>query len=218
VKKNIFLLASILLLASCTSISPVTTDTTPVQAWQQRQQALTGLTHWKINGRVFIRANNEGEQLNLYWVRDNDHHEINLAGPLNVGSARLTLDPGKATLVADDKTYRAENAEQLLADVNGWRLPINGLDYWIRGLPAPGADSEQVLDHRNRLQQLIQSEWEIHYQSYTRVGNRDLPRTIFIKRIPAVTDTAAELIEIRIAVSSWAQVSPGAARQILDMQ
>lgn len=191
------------MLTSCTTISPIATDDVPVQSWQQRQQTLTKLDQWKINGRVFIKANNEGEQLNMHWVRQNDHHEINLSGPLNVGSARLTLDPGKAILVADDKTYQAENAEQLLADVNGWRLPVNGLAYWIRGLPAPNAESEQILDPRNRLQQLVQSDWEILYQSYTRVGEQDLPRTIFIKRIPSVTDTAAELIEVRIAVSSW---------------
>lgn len=204
--KNTLILASILLLASCATIAPVATDEAPAKSWQQRQQSLADLKKWEINGRLSVSANNVSEQMNIRWLRQGEHHEIDLSGPLNMGHAQLTLDPGQAKLVADNKTYHAINAEQLLADVNGWRLPINGLAYWIRGLPAPDAESEQVLDHRNRLQQLIQSEWEILYQSYTSVGDFDLPRIIFIKRIPSVVDTSAELIEIRIAISSWTQL------------
>lgn len=201
--KNILILASILLLASCTTISPIARDDAAIKTWQQRQLSLASINQWQVSGRISIRANNESEQMNLRWLKNNSHHEIDLSGPLNVGHAHLTLDSEKVKLVADNKTYHAKNAEQLLADVNGWRLPINGLEYWIRGLPAPDAQSEQVLDHRNRLQQLIQSEWEILYQSYTQAGERDLPRIIFIKRIPSVVDGPAELIEIRIAISSW---------------
>lgn len=202
--KKIFLLVSISLLTACATVSPIATDDAPVSSWSDRSQSLSKLKNWQLNGRMSISANNESDQLNLLWVRNNDHHEINLSGPLNMGMVRLTLDPGKAKLISKNKTYSAKNAEELLAKVIGWRLPVNGLDFWIRGLPAPGIDSEQLLDHRNRMQQLLQSDWEILYQSYTRVGDKELPRIIFIKRIPSVTDTSAELIELRVAISSWA--------------
>jgi len=206
--KIIFILVGLFLLSACTTISPIATEDSPSASWQRRQQTLASLTGWKLNGRLSIQTKDEGEQLNMIWDRQGDHHEITLSGPLNMGTSRLSIDPGKVTLVTSEKTYHADNAEQLLADVMGWRLPVNGLDYWIRGLPAPHITSEQTLDHRNRLQQLIQSEWEILYQSYTRVGDRELPRILFIKRVPSFTDSPAEQIELRVAISSWTQLGP----------
>jgi len=205
VTKIILVFFSALTLISCTTISPVAPDDAPVRSWQQRQQDLANITSWEINGRIFLRTKKEGQQLNLRWVRRGDHHQIDLSGPLSIGHVRLTRDLDSVKLVADDKTYQAQDAEQLLADVIGARLPVNGLDYWIRGLPAPDAPSEQTLDFRNRLQQLRQSEWEILYQSYTRVGEQELPRVIFIKRIASFMNTAAEDIELRLAISSWTQ-------------
>ena len=114
---------------SCTTITPVAPDNIPASSWQQRQQDLANITSWEINGRIFLRTKKEGQQLNLRWLRHGDHHQIDLTGPLSVGHVRLTRDPGSVKLVADNKTYQAQDAEQLLAEVIGVRLPVYGLDY-----------------------------------------------------------------------------------------
>jgi outer membrane biogenesis lipoprotein LolB len=47
----------------------------------------------------------------------------------------------------------------------GVRLPVNGLRYWVRGLPEPGSTPGQT-DADGRLTRLEQNGWVIEYPAY----------------------------------------------------
>ena len=155
----------------------------PVATWQSRQAELKPLTTWKIRGRVAMRSANEGWQASMNWERESDRHRVDITGPLGRGHLRLTQDSRGAVLRdADNHTWRAKNAEQLLYSKTGWRMPLDGMYYWVLGLPAPGAAANHELDGQGRLNKLVQSGWEIQYLEYTRYGSLDLPSKLFFKK------------------------------------
>ena len=103
------------------------------------------------------------------------------------GSARLvTLDvPGEEPLTAT-------SAEALLYHQTGWILPFSSLDYWMRGIPAPGTDFVRVLNNEGYLAELEQNGWHVAYGSYKAVGSMRLP-----SRIKATRDGVRVILSIR---------------------
>ena len=69
-------------------------------------------------------------------------------------------DPGWPTL------DRARIPILLLEQTLGLRLPVTGLRYWVRGLPAPGPTALLQTDAAGRLTRLEQNGWVIEYPSY----------------------------------------------------
>ncbi len=64
------------------------------------------------------------------------------------------------------------------------RLPVNGLRYWVRGLPEPGSTPVLQTDASGRLTRLEQNGWIIEYPAYapTSILNLDLPERIVARR------------------------------------
>ena len=61
----------------------------------------------------------------------------------------------------------------------GWSIPINGLEYWIRGLPRPQGDFSHRVDALGRARFLKQDSWSIDYIDYFRPSDSvHLPRRI----------------------------------------
>ncbi len=121
---------------------------------------------------------------------------------------RLTQDRDGAELRdADQKTWYAPNAQQLLFRTTGWLIPLDGLNYWMLGLPVPEAAASQDLDEWGRLKTLRQSGWDIRFLEYTRIGTVDLPSKLFVKKLaePAAgNDPQNATLEVRLLIEHWA--------------
>lgn len=196
-----------MLAAGCATVPSPPPVENPAAAWQARQAELRSLSAWTLQGRLAMRAAEEGWQASVHWIHDGGRQQIDLTGPLGRGHLRLTQDDGGAELRdAERKTWRAENAEQLLYRTTGWLVPLDGLNYWILGLPAPGAAANLTLDDQGRLKTLDQSGWDIRFLEYARQGAFDLPSKIFIKRRDDGNETASAKhvdVEVRLIVERW---------------
>jgi outer membrane lipoprotein LolB len=196
------------LAAGCATAPALPPVENPAATWQARQTELRPITTWKIQGRMSMRMAEEGWQASLSWVRDGDRHRIDIIGPLGRGHLRLTRDNQGAELRdADQHSWHAENPEQLLYQTTGWLVPLDGLNYWVLGLPLPDTAASQELDSQGRLKTLSQSGWDIRFLEYTRYGALDLPSKLFIKRqgrgmngSPADEAT----LEVRLVIERWA--------------
>ena len=62
----------------------------------------------------------------------------------------------------------------------GWRLPVDHLLWWVRGLPAPDSPSNLQLDSSSRLGRLSQSGWTVEYSRYQEVDGVELPQRLQI--------------------------------------
>jgi len=184
-------LTALALLAGCAT--PVETATHP--AWPARQRALAALRDWSVNGRLAVTTAQEGWHVSLYWVQQGPVYSIDLIGPLGQGRVRIQGDAqGVALRTADGQFQRATDADELLERAVGVRIPLNGLLYWVRGLPAPGQPDSLALDEQGRLSRLEQGGWQIDYLDYMPVAPLELPR-----RIRA---TQGE-IKVQVIVNEW---------------
>jgi len=178
-------LLAVLSLAGCA--------TTPVL---ESSQSAAVLDAWQLMGRVSLTRGEEGWHASLNWQQQGDHFYLKISGPLGQGGFQLNGDDRGVVLVdADGKTFAAKDADVLLAQVTDWQLPVMGLRYWIRGLPAPGAgEAQSSKDDSGRLNRLVQSGWTINYNRYQIVDDISLPDKLQLLR---------DDIAVRIVVDKW---------------
>jgi outer membrane lipoprotein LolB len=196
-----FILAA-LLIGGCAALPQRAPVENPDATWQTRQSQLARLDVWDLRGRVALRTDEQGAHASLRWVRDRERHRMNLAGPFGGGRVRLTYDRGSAELRdADGGIFRGATMQQLLLRATGWNLPIEGLNYWVLGLPDPGAPAQSTLDEWGRLKLLEQLGWSVEFLEYTQAGEHELPKVVFIRHKPR--DKSDAEIEVRLAIETW---------------
>jgi outer membrane lipoprotein LolB len=175
-------------------------------AWQTRQSRLAPLMSWQIQGRLSARTQDKGWQAAVRWVRNDGRHEIDLWGPLGRGHVRIIQNSNGAELVdSEQHSYRAANAQDLLFDTTGWWLPIDGLNYWVLGLPVPRAPAEQVLDAWGRLKHLQQLGWNIDFLQYRQEGAYELPTSLALRRPADAADAVPpdSTMRVRVLIDHW---------------
>lgn len=183
--KHLVALLAVLLLAGCAS--------TPAPRGGQSAALLSA---WQLNGRVSLTRGEEGWHASLRWQEQADSYFLKISGPLGQGGFQLNGDSHGVVLVdADGQTFAARDADALLQQATGWQLPVTGLRYWIRGLPAPASGKAQARrDESGRLSQLTQSGWTIKYDRYQIVNGISLPGKLQLLH---------DDISVRIVVDKW---------------
>ncbi len=189
-----FFLLLLGLLSGCATIShPPSVD--KQLAWQQHQQRLSALTQWRLTGRIGIQTAKESLTASLDWSQQQEHYEINMAGPFGSGSLRLSGDNQQVELVTSkDEQLFATDPEQLIYQQTGLRIPVAALRYWVLGLPAPGQITGQTLDAFGRLASLKQQNWEIYFRRYMQHDDLALPAKVFVNNHHA---------KVRLVIKRW---------------
>ena len=190
-------MSGLTLWSACSTLPPSPVQTTPEleRLWQTQQSSLGQLNVWNISGRLAIQTENEGWHVSFRWQQEPESYRIALNDFLGQESAELQGDSqGVSLLLADGRRVSAVDPEELLSQQLGWRMPIQGLYYWVRGLPQPDAAETHGLDEEGRLQWLEQSGWHISYRRYGDFSGKVLPETIFL-------DNSA--LKLRLAIDEW---------------
>ncbi|MFV1997077.1 MAG: lipoprotein insertase outer membrane protein LolB [Acidiferrobacterales bacterium] len=196
----LFLLST--LLSGCSSTAVQLTEDERQLAWQNHLRQLNSSHHWSLRGRVALQTDDKGWQANLSWKKSEREQNIQLTGPFGGGVVSLKQNQNGAVLKdSRGNEFVDSDTEGLLQQVTGWQLPINGLQYWVRGQAIPDKAADLELDGRGRLKRLRQNDWDIRYLAYARYGTLQLPRRIFMSR--AVNDGSGNILEIRLALNNW---------------
>ena len=206
---RLWAISSLLWLAGCATLfTPPPSAEQIDRDWQARQSRLQDVDTWELKGRLAMRADDDGWHASLRWQRQQDRHVIDLSGPLGKGHVRLNQDASGARLRDNEQqTHYASTARQLLYETTGWDVPLDSLNYWVLGLPAPDSPNRWELDDGGRLKTLQQAGWEIRFLGYRRHGDYDLPKKLFIQRNPAGADST-QMLEVRLAIAQWTVSTP----------
>lgn len=198
-------------LAGCATppIRPPVADTQT--AWMTRQQVLVPMQNWELNGRLSMSAAKEGWQASLRWQHRDHRQIINLAGPFGGGALRLTQDEHGASLRdSDQNTHFARDVRTLMRQMTGWDVPLDGLHYWVLGVPIPDTPRKADIDEWGRPKTMTQLGWNIEFLEYTHVDGHDLPAKLFLKRrLPGVDNGETDgppgdaVLEVRLVISRW---------------
>lgn len=189
----------ILILNACATVeTPPPSEDVQVDkqaAWELHRLNLETIQIWSLKGRVAGKSNDEGFRAGVRWKQKQHNFNIDLHGPLGRKVAVITGDESDVQLnTSKGESFSANNPESLMQELFGYSLPINGLQYWMRGIPNP----EQIyasmeLDDQGRLKQLHQAGWVIDYDSYHE-GSPALPA--FIK----ITSTT---LNANVKIDTW---------------
>jgi outer membrane lipoprotein LolB len=183
--KFTLVLLGALLLGGCATPTPRLPATPPSQAAPEA---------FLINGRIGVRHDGEGFSSNLSWRHHANEDEIQLRSPLGQTVAHIQRKAGSVTLDTPEGHYTAQSPEELTEHVLGWSLPLNGMQHWVLGRPAPDGASENELDDAMRITRLRQQEWNIEYRDYRMEGNYVLPSRIVMRN---------GSLELKLIVDSW---------------
>ena len=148
--------------------------------FQIRQQHFLKQTTWHAKGRIAANNSHDGGSANFDWQNINLKYSIKLSGPLGLGSAKLNGQPDQVTFIDQyGKRHTATNPETLMKKLLGWQVPIQGLNYWIKGILIPNINySNLTLDELGRLNTVEQSGWTIQYVNYYEATLLSLPKKI----------------------------------------
>ncbi len=136
-------------------------------------------TIFDLSGRIAVKYGNEGFYGNLRWIHRMDSDEVWLLSPIGQTVAHIVKNSNRAVLTAQDrKQYQAKDVESLTEKILGWRLPLDGLDSWVRGRAASGSPSRAAYEGKT-LSELTQDGWDIRFERRFENG---LPRQLALRR------------------------------------
>jgi outer membrane lipoprotein LolB len=148
-KRRALLAMAVLALTGCATPLP---SANPPQALPER---------YAVSGRVGVNAGGKGYSAAFAWQHTAQEDRVTLSNPLGQTLAVLVLGSAGASLDDGQSPPRvAADAESLMEQVLGWRLPVRGLRYWLLGLADPSAPARWVDAGEERL--LEQDGWRIH--------------------------------------------------------
>jgi outer membrane lipoprotein LolB len=182
--RTVFVLCA-LFISACATVprARVTVDPAQVDAFE-------------LNGRVNVRAEKSAYPGRIRWQHQPDRDEVWLYSPLGSAVAHMQQDAGGASLVTSDgKEYRGTHITELARRVLGYDLPLDGLQYWVRGLPSPTLNGvERQDDAQGRPKQITQGAWKVDYIDWEPAGARGLPSKL---------DVAGAGLRMRLVVDEW---------------
>lgn len=160
----------------------------PVENWDAHRATASALHSWTLSGKLGVRVPDDSGSARLRWKQQSDDYRIDLSGPFGQGRVIIdTTDSGVRLRQGGEPPLEAASAEALLWQATGWRLPVEDLTYWVRGIPAPGSDYDiAARTETGMVQTLQQRGWTLHYEEYqsveqtTRQGLRSLPLPVRI--------------------------------------
>ena len=191
-----------LLLAACATTPPV--SRAELTAAEQ-QAVLRELPGYSLDGRVAVRAGEEGWQATVQWQQRGEVSEVRLSGPFGAGAVRLRLQRDELQVIdARGRQLKGEEANDALRQQLGFVPPLTSLRYWLLGLPDPALQSGQAASGGGAATtEFDQQDWHLRYEDFrsekTASGNVLAPRKLTATR---------EAIRLRLVVDRW-RLLPG---------
>lgn len=187
------------LLAGCAAIPPVAVHH-PRRVWHTHRMRMMAIRRFRISAQSGVRAGHHGGTLALHWIVGPAAYQMTGYGPFGRVIFRLRVDAAGARLRTERGQFTGASASRLLWRLTGWRLPVAGLRFWIRGIPTPGPVRRRRLDRAGLLASLRQDGWTIRYRRYRRTPSGRLPRLLTLTH--AMT-AAPHGIVVTIRINRW---------------
>ncbi len=191
---------AVLLFSGCASLSPLAPEAPSErvsQLWRQHIQSVGAQTDWTLSARIAAHSEDDGWNGKLHWQQKKDSYQVSFNAPFGQGGLQLDGGPQYVEMrTSDGQTMIATDVESLLFQQLGWRLPLNSLRYWVRGVPVPTGETAPLLsfDEEGRLARLQQFHWQIEYPAYRPSDGLMLPRKVYLEN--------GEL-SVRLVIDRW---------------
>jgi outer membrane lipoprotein LolB len=205
IRKCHWLFIFILTLNACTGVSVKQAGPADEAAVEDRKAKLNATTEWGLSAKISLDDGQDGGSGKLNWEIRNDRSELDFHGAFGRGAWNLQIGPDDALLkMSDGSEQAAASVSELIRVHLGWPVPLDALQWWVRGLAAPGDIEGEELSSDGLLISLRQFGWNVDFSRYDSVEGLDLP-----VRLNANRDN----YRVKLAISQWRMdVNHGPAR------
>ena len=148
---RLLLLSWLLLLQGCSQLAPQTTTPSTVT--------------WQLQAKMAVNYDNQRFSATLRWENRPNSAQLILFDPLGRVVAQLSQDASSAYIqTKKGQNFHGTNITQLMQQQLGWSLPVDALQYWVQGQPAPQIAYAETHDDDPLRQRFIQGAWSIEAQ------------------------------------------------------
>jgi len=188
----IFLL---LALNACTAVPVKQTQPGNHAAYQDRAETLAAIPVWSFVAKISLDDGDQGGSGRLQWMVKPGANELDFHGAMGRGAWHLKFGPEGAVLEeANGTVQEAEGVNALIQDRMGWRIPVDALQWWVRGLAAPGSIEDEKLDSAGLLISLDQFGWHVEFDRYDSIAGVALPKKLNARR---------DNYRVKLAIKRW---------------
>ena len=185
----------VLTLNACTSVSVKDPDFVNKEIYEDRTSQLNATGVWGLVGKISLDDGDEGGSGRLQWSVEPGHSELDFHGAMGRGAWHLQIgQDGVLLKMADGTEQAADDVNDLIQDRMGWPIPLDALQWWVRGLVAPGVIESETYGSEGLLTSLRQFGWDVDFKRYASVDGVELP-----VRLNATNDN----YRVKLAISRW---------------
>ena len=172
-----------LALASCSQQPSVVTVDDPAAVWKAHATYLYNLNVWQSDMVVLGVTSKEKFKTRLNWEQNQTDYTIKLRDFIGRTVALINGSANQVSVkTSKGETYQGDTAEQLLDEVTGMRIPLEGLNYWLRGIPEPGVELDAfTLGEDGAAKSISQNGWRMSYPLYKTYGDIKLPQKVLLE-------------------------------------
>ncbi len=158
-----------------------------------REAQLARYPAWSFTGRLAVNQGNDGGNARIEWRQDGEDFDIRLSAPITRQSWRLRQVAGKISLEGMSGGLReGADAEALLMEATGWRIPLAAMAAWVRGVRASGP-ADLGFDGFGLPSTIRQAGWAVEYRGWS-TQEPPLPTKVFARQGDA---------SVKLVVDRW---------------
>lgn len=194
IKRGLPLLVLLLTVAGC--VTPKSLELPDLSEWDRRRAVLAEIDQYDFNGRIAVKAGDDGFNGKLRWSQDEADFSATVSGPLGIGTVRIAGDDDYVEFTDKDGVMTVlADVERDIYDRYGWTIPVESLRYWALGIPDPRVPAETRLNDTGELAELSQRGWNVSVSSYREAGGGQvMPRLLTASN----TETS-----VRLVIDRW---------------
>ena len=168
---RIFVILISAYLSACSFI--VQKPDTDISNWEQHVTNLKQLNQWQLEGKLGYRDSNDGGSAWLNWHQNQQDFNVTLNGPFGTGTTQIIGTRQYAQLKrAGHEPITASSPAALTEQLFGWQWPVEQLQFWAMGIPAPNTPQQTAVHNENgTLAVLKQSNWTLEFSNYQTITN-----------------------------------------------
>ncbi|MGX9417190.1 lipoprotein insertase outer membrane protein LolB [Vibrio sp. WJH972] len=198
-KRYVLIVITTILLFGCAQLPD---DSTNVE-WQQHQQRLTNLKHYKATGKLGFISPEERRSMTFFWQQEEERTQLRLTSLFGQTLLKLTMTPEETsieTYLGDQ--FQAADGASLLYQLTGLVVPLEQLPQWLKGAVTIDIENNYTLLETNTLASqttsVAERTWQVDYLRYSDItdGDSKLP-------LPSLLKLTQDDIKINLQITKW---------------
>jgi outer membrane lipoprotein LolB len=149
--------------------------------------------NWTIYGRISVINDEENWYAKFIWIQKQKDFQLSFIGPLGETELQVSQMGQKVYLESTSGIRSGDDLEQLIWQETGWKLPLNSLSYWSKGLSNPNIKA-RLKYNKQQISDIFQAGWHIQYPKRMLLDSVLVPKKIIATK---------EDIKIKLIITQW---------------